>query len=159
MAVAVSVSAGLVSVSGAVAAAVAINTVGDSVTARVDDSTVSSTSAKVTATSTAEVDASATGVSVAIAAGVGAGAIALAGAATTNNVNMTVAATVLASSAPQGIVASSGDVEISADDVGFYNDADCGTWTRATGNIELRVQSAAEVERAWQLARTKRGLH
>jgi hypothetical protein len=49
-------------------------------------------------------------------------------------------------------------VEISAGDVGFYNDADCGTWTRATGNVEVRVQSASEIARARQQARAKRGL-
>jgi len=52
-------------------------------------------------------------------------------------------------------------VEIGADDVGFHNDSDCGTWTRATSAREIAAasQSRADIARAWQASRAKRGLH
>lgn len=49
-------------------------------------------------------------------------------------------------------------VSISADDVGFYNDGDCGTWTPSTSAAPVTAQSQGDIERAWRQAREKHGL-
>jgi hypothetical protein len=58
------------------------------------------------------------------------------------------------------VVSSDGPrlVSINVNDVGFSNDADCGTWTRATSVGATSERSGSEIDRAWRLNREKRGL-
>lgn len=51
-------------------------------------------------------------------------------------------------------------VTISSGDVGFNNDGDCGTWTRAmsVSVTETSVRSGSEISRAWRLNRAKKAL-
>src|SRR5262249_22377627 len=144
---------GAVSVSGSVAVALATNTISDTVTARVDGSKVSSTSAKISATSTADSEAFATGVSVAVAAGSGAGAIALGGWRPTHNGNMPLGAPVLASPdranvEAKGVFASTGDVEISATDTSTINSVPTTAAVAASvgaGSFDIAVGAAVAV--------------